>query len=83
VPFFLRDHHPAANPWRIQAWIILGMIFEEILMKKKRYSDAQFMGCFRQAESGVAVAELCREHGFDQFRKLPSRRSCDIIPQGS
>ena len=32
-------------------------------MKKTRYSDAQIMGILRQAESGVAVSELCREHG--------------------
>ena len=32
-------------------------------MKKARYSDAQIMGILRQAESGVAVSELCREHG--------------------
>jgi putative transposase len=32
-------------------------------MKNKRYSDAQIMGILRQAESGVPVSELCREHG--------------------
>ena len=32
-------------------------------MKKTRYSEAQIMGILRQAESGVAVSELCREHG--------------------
>ena len=26
-------------------------------------SDAQIMGILRQAESGVPVSELCREHG--------------------
>ena len=30
-------------------------------MKKTRYSEAQIMGILRQAESGVAVSELCRE----------------------
>ncbi|MDO7722731.1 MAG: IS3 family transposase, partial [Loktanella sp.] len=28
-----------------------------------RFSDAQIMGILRQAESGVPVSELCREHG--------------------
>lgn len=32
-------------------------------MKIKRYSDAQIMGILKQAESGVPVSELCREHG--------------------
>ena len=32
-------------------------------MKNGRYSDGQIMGILRQAESGVPVTELCREHG--------------------
>jgi putative transposase len=32
-------------------------------MKKSRYTDAQIMGILRQADSGVPVAALCREHG--------------------
>jgi len=32
-------------------------------MKKTRYSDSRIMGILRQAESGVPVSELCREHG--------------------
>ena len=32
-------------------------------MKTARFSDAQIMGILRQAESGVPVSELCREHG--------------------
>jgi len=32
-------------------------------MKKTRYSDAQIMGILKQAEDGVPVFELCREHG--------------------
>ena len=31
-------------------------------MKTARFSDAQIMGILRQAESGVLVCELCREH---------------------
>ena len=27
------------------------------------YSDAQIMGILKQAESGVPISELCREHG--------------------
>lgn len=32
-------------------------------MKKSRYTDAQIMDILRQAESGVPIASLCREHG--------------------
>jgi putative transposase len=32
-------------------------------MKLSRYSDAQILSILRQAEGGVPVAELCREHG--------------------
>lgn len=32
-------------------------------MKNGRFSDAQIMLILKQAESGVPVTELCREHG--------------------
>ncbi len=32
-------------------------------MKKKRFTDAQILSILKQAENGVPVAELCREHG--------------------
>ncbi len=32
-------------------------------MKNGRFSDAQIMGILKQAESGVPVSALCREHG--------------------
>ncbi|WP_090525768.1 IS3 family transposase, partial [Paracoccus isoporae] len=32
-------------------------------MKKTRFTEAQIMAVLRQAEGGVPVAELCREHG--------------------
>jgi putative transposase len=32
-------------------------------MKKSRFSDSQIMAILKQAESGVPVLELCREHG--------------------
>ena len=32
-------------------------------MKKTKYTDSQIMGILKQAENGVAVTELCREHG--------------------
>jgi putative transposase len=32
-------------------------------MKKSRFSDGQIMAILKQAENGVRVPELCREHG--------------------
>lgn len=32
-------------------------------MKTTRYSEAQILSILRQAEGGVPVPELCREHG--------------------
>jgi hypothetical protein len=41
----------------------LGIIDEEILMKLTKYSAPLILAVLRQAEGGVPVAELCREHG--------------------
>ena len=32
-------------------------------MKKSRYSDSQIMNILKQAEGGVPIPQLCREHG--------------------
>ena len=32
-------------------------------MRKSRFSDSQIMAILKQAESGVPVTDLCREHG--------------------
>ena len=32
-------------------------------MKKSRFTDSQVMAILKQAESGVPVPRLCREHG--------------------
>ena len=36
---------------------------EEILIKKSKYSNAQVMSILKQAENGVPVSDLCRDHG--------------------
>lgn len=35
-------------------------------MKKTRFSDNQIMGILKQAEQGVSITELCREHNISQ-----------------
>lgn len=32
-------------------------------MKKSRFSEHQIIGILKQGEAGVAVADICREHG--------------------
>lgn len=32
-------------------------------MKTSRFTEAQILAILRQAEGGIAVADLCREHG--------------------
>lgn len=32
-------------------------------MKKSKYSDSQILAILKQAETGVKVPDLCREHG--------------------
>ena len=36
---------------------------EEIQLKTSRYTEPRILSILRQAEGGVPVAELCREHG--------------------
>ena len=35
---------------------------KEKTMKKSRFTEAQILSILKQGESGVAVADLCREH---------------------
>jgi putative transposase len=50
-------------------------MIEEILMKMSRFTEPQILAILRQAEGGVPVPELCREHGMSNasFYKWRSR----------
>jgi len=59
---------------------------EEILMKKSKYSDAQIMAILKQAENGVPVADLCREHGMSSAGGVRTMRTSlrfDLNPRPS
>ena len=43
-------------------------------MKQKRYTEAQIIKILKEAESGVAVAELCRKHGMSDASFYTWRR---------
>jgi putative transposase len=60
-------------------------------MENGRYSDAQIMTILKQAEGGVLVSELCREHGMSsasfykwraKFGGMPSRQIAAQSPAG-
>ena len=38
-------------------------LIEEIRMRKSLFNEAQIMSILRQAEAGMSVPDLCREHG--------------------
>jgi len=37
-------------------------------MKKSRYSESQIISILKEAESGVPVTELCRQHGMSDAK---------------
>ena len=44
-------------------------------MRRKQFTERQILSILKQHESGVSVADLCREHGMSQsaFYKLRSK----------
>ena len=55
-------------------------------MKMTRYSEPQILAILRQAEGGVPVSELCREHGmsnasFYKWRSKYSGMDASMISQ--
>jgi putative transposase len=64
---------PAING--LQNRIFSGFMIEEILMKTSRFREPQILAILRQAEGGVPVPELCREHGMStaSFYKWQSK----------
>ncbi len=49
-------------------------------MKNGRFSDAQVMAILKQAEGGVPVSELCREHGISSASFL--QMACQVWRNG-
>ena len=45
-------------------------------IKMTRYSEPKILGILRQAEGGVPVAELCREHGRSNASFYKYRAAC-------
>ena len=47
-------------------------------MRTSRFTDSQILAILKQNESGVAVPELCREHGMStaQFYKWRAKFGC-------
>ena len=51
-------------------------------MKMTRYSEPKILAILRQAEGGVPVSELCREHGMSMRRSTNGGRSMVGRPFG-
>ena len=51
-------------------------------MKKTRFSETQIMTILKQAEGGVPVPELCREHGMSNASFYKWRAKYGGIPLG-
>lgn len=49
-------------------------------MKMTRYSEPQILAILRQAEGGVPVTELCREHGMSNASFYKWRAKYGGIP---
>jgi len=45
-------------------------------MKKSRFTVNQILAIFKQNESGISVADLCREHGMRQASFYKWRSKC-------
>lgn len=50
-------------------------------MKTSRYSDSQIMAILKQAEEGIPVPELCREHGMSSASFYKWRAKYGVIMQ--
>ena len=42
-------------------------------MKKSRFTDSQILSVLKQAENGIPVPELCREHGAERVGEVGAR----------
>ena len=47
---------------------------------KKRFTEEQIIGFLREAEAGLAVAELCRRHGFSEASYYLWRSKFGLTP---
>lgn len=39
---------------------------QEVLMKRTRFSESQIVAILKQADAGLKVKDLCREHGISE-----------------
>jgi putative transposase len=49
-------------------------------MKRSRFTEGQIVAILKQGENGVAVADLCREHGISAATYYNWRPKCGLTP---
>ena len=52
-------------------------------MRKSRFTTEQIIGFIKQAEAGMAVSELGRQHGFSPASQPPDLRRFALITRAS
>ena len=51
-------------------------------MKQSRFTDGQIIAILKQAESGMPVPDVCREHNIAEAADVPRVPSVNIQPPG-
>ena len=48
-------------------------------MKSKRFSEEQIIGILKQAQAGIKIVDLCRQHGISDATFYNWRSECLIV----
>lgn len=49
-------------------------------MPRRRFTEEQIIGVLKEAETGMKIPDLCRQHGISDGTFYAWRGSCPILP---